>query len=32
MCRNSFVLHSFNRYIVGLGARRTVGLTLEYSL
>ena len=29
---NSFVLHSFNRYIVGLGARRTVGLTLEYSL
>ena len=29
---NSFVLHSFNRYIVGLGARRTVGLTLEYAL
>ena len=29
---NSFVLHSFNRYIVGLGARRTLGLTLEYAL
>ena len=26
---NSFVLASFNRYIVGLGARRTVGLTVK---
>ena len=29
---NSFVLPSFTRYIVGLGARRTIGLTLKYSL
>ena len=29
---NSFVLPSFNRYIVGLGARRTFGLTVKYSL
>ena len=29
---NSFVLPSFTRYIVGLGARRTLGLTLEYAL
>ena len=29
---NSFVLPSFNRYIVGLGARRTFGLTLRYGL
>ena len=29
---NSFVLASFNRYIVGLGARRTFGLTLKYGL
>lgn len=29
---NSFVLPSFTRYIVGLGARRTFGLTLKYSL
>ena len=29
---NSFVLPSFSRYIVGLGARRTIGLTLEYAL
>ena len=29
---NSFVLPSFTRYIVGLGAKRTVGLTLNYSL
>ena len=29
---NSFVLASFNRYIVGLGARRTVGLTVKFSL
>ena len=28
---NSFVLPSFTRYIVGLGARRTVGLTVDYS-
>ena len=27
---NSFVLASFNRYIVGLGARRTVGLTVKF--
>ena len=27
---NSFVLPSFTRYIVGLGARRTFGLTLKY--
>ena len=29
---NSFALPTFTRYIVGLGARRTVGLTLEYAL
>ena len=29
---NSFVLPSFTRYIVGLGARRTMGLTVSYSL
>ena len=29
---NSFVLPSFTRYIVGLGARRTFGLTVNYSL
>ncbi len=29
---NSFVLPSFTRYIVGLGARRTMGLTVNYSL
>ncbi len=29
---NSFVLPSFTRYIVGLGSRRTVGLTLEYKI
>ena len=29
---NSFVLASFNRYIVGLGARRTVGLTVKLRL
>ena len=29
---NSFVLPSFTRYIVGLGARRTIGLTVNYSL
>ncbi len=29
---NSFVLTSFTRYIVGLGARRTFGLTVNYSL
>ena len=28
---NSFVLPSFNRYIVGLGTRRTLGLTLKFS-
>ena len=28
---NSFVLPSFTRYIVGLGARRTIGLTASYS-
>jgi iron complex outermembrane receptor protein len=27
---NSFVLPSFNRYIVSLGAARTLGLTLQY--
>ena len=29
---NSFVLPSFTRYIVGLGARRTIGLTVNYSM
>ena len=29
---NSFVLASFNRYLVGLGARRTVGITVKLSL
>ena len=29
---NSFVLPSFTRYIVGLGTRRTMGLTVSYSL
>ena len=29
---NSFVLPSFNRYIVGLGARRTFGLTFRYGM
>ena len=29
---NSFVLPSFTRYIVGLGARRTIGLTVSYRL
>ena len=29
---NSFVLASFNRYIVGLGARRTFGMTIKFSL
>ena len=29
---NSFVLPSFTRYIVGLGAGRTIGLTVNYSL
>ena len=29
---NSFVVPSFTRYIVGLGARRTLGLTLWYVL
>ena len=29
---NSFVLPSFTRYIVGLGARRTIGLTVGYNL
>ena len=29
---NSFVLPSFTRYLVGLGARRTLGLTLEYAI
>ena len=29
---NSFVVPSFTRYIVGLGARRTLGLTLRYVL
>lgn len=29
---NSFVLPSFSRYLVGLGARRTLGLTLECAI
>ena len=29
---NSFVLPSFTRYIVGLGARRTFGLTVSYGM
>ena len=29
---NSFVLPSFTRYIVGLGARRTIGLTASYNM
>ena len=29
---NSFVLPSFTRYIVGLGARRTIGVTVGYNL
>lgn len=29
---NSFVLPSFTRYLIGLGARRTVGLTVEYAI
>ena len=29
---NSFVVPSFTRYIVGLGAGRTLGLTLRYVL
>ena len=29
---NSFVVPSFTRYIVGLGARRALGLTLRYVL
>ena len=28
---NSFVLPSFTRYIVGLGSRRVIGLTVQYS-
>ncbi len=28
---NSFVLPSFTRYIVGLGSRRMIGLTVQYS-